>query len=294
MDIVESQHHMFHTSDIEQTLAAMDAIGIAGAVVDEYWHHSGSVPMPAHALPQGLYRPFLAGAELASSLHPTRFCHLLRVHVEDPLLASVVQLARAHPGLRALRCDANSKLHLQMFGDGEYADLFRVAADNALPVFALTYHHPHLIARYLRDFPGLPIIIDHCGLVASPDEFDKVLRLAEFPNAYLKWGHARMIFGRGEWPYAHLANPLRQAFDAFGAERIMWSSDSSMVATGESWAETLFYLRDSALGRSQHEQESILGRTARALLDWPAVDAPHPRQAEFDAIEAEYRHGPYH
>ena len=36
---------MFHTLGIEQSLAAMDAIGIAGAVVDEYWRHDGAVPM---------------------------------------------------------------------------------------------------------------------------------------------------------------------------------------------------------------------------------------------------------
>lgn len=292
MDIVDSQHHMFHIMGIEQSLAAMDAIGISGAVVDEYWHHEDVIPMPAHILPGGIYRPVLAGAKLASSLHPGRFCHLLRLHPEDPMLASVVRLERSHPGLRALRCDASTKPQLRKMGEGGYSELFSVAAEQGLPVFVLTYHHPELIERYLHQFPSLSIIIDHCGLVADGRQFDSVLRLAEFPNAYLKWGHARMIFGRGDWPYQHLAAPLRAACDAFGAERIMWAGDSSVVTTGESWAETLFYLRDAALGLSSHEQEWILGRTVRTVLDWPKIDVPNPRQAELEAIEAEYRHDP--
>ena len=277
---------------IEQSLAAMDSIGIAGAVVDEYWRHDGAVPMPAHVLPGGNYRPFVAGAELASSLHPRRFCHLLRLHAEDSELESIVRLARAHPGLRALRCDASNLAQLKKFSDGEYSRLFAVAAKHGLPVFVLTYHHAHLLERYLQEFPSLPLIIDHCGLIADPSQFDTVLRLGKFPNAYLKWGHARMIFGRGHWPYPHLAKPLRQAIDAFGANRIMWAGDSSVIATGESWAETLFYLRDAQLGLTGAEQEWMLGRTVRTLLDWPALDEPHPRQQEFAAIEAEYRHGP--
>jgi predicted TIM-barrel fold metal-dependent hydrolase len=101
-----------------------------------------------------------------------------------------------------------------------------------------------------------------------------------------------MIFGRGEYPFAHLAEPLRRAIDAFGAERVMWSGDSTVITTGESWAENLFYLRDSALGLSLDEQAWVLGRTVRTVLQWPAIVTPHPRQAEFEAIEAEYRHGP--
>lgn len=292
MDIVESQHHMFHIMGIEQSLAAMDAIGISGAVVDEYWHHRDGVPMPAHILGGGIYRPFVAGAELASSLHPDRFCHSLRIHPEDPMLATVVQIARAHPGLRALRCDASNKPQQRQLADGAYADLFTAAADQGLPVFVLVYHHPELIARYLEQFPSVAIIIDHCGLVADGERFDAVLRLAEFPNAYLKWGHARMIFGRGPWPYEHLTGPMRQACGAFGAERIMWAGDSSVVTTGESWAETLFYLRDKALGLSLDEQEWILGRTVRTVLNWPRIEVQNPRQRELEAIEAEYRHGP--
>ncbi len=292
MDIVDSQHHMFHCMDIEQSLAAMDALGISGAVVDEFWHGATGAPEPCHRLSGGDYRPYAPGAERASALHPRRFCHLLRVRQQDPDAATMIRLARAHPGLKALRCDASTKDDVRLFADGAYDDIFAAAADTGLPVFVLTYDRPALIERYLTAFPSVPMILDHCGFMADARDYEIVLRLARYPNAFLKWCHARMIFGRGEWPYHHLAAPLRRAIDAFGAERILWASDSSMVTTGESWAEMLFYLRDSGCGLSAEEREWILGRATRTVLNWPAVAADNPRAAEFAAIEEEYRRGP--
>jgi hypothetical protein len=48
----------------------------------------------------------------------------------------------------------------------------------------------------------------------------------------------------------------------------MWAGDHSTVV-GHSWAELLFYLRDSPQ-LSAPEKEQILGGTVRRLLGWPA------------------------
>ena len=63
---------------------------------------------------------------------------------------------------------------------------------------------------------------------------------------------------------------LRQATDAFGAERIMWASDDTVARdhNGDAWAECLYDLLD-AEQLSRPEKEWILGGAARTILDWP-------------------------
>jgi predicted TIM-barrel fold metal-dependent hydrolase len=131
-----------------------------------------------------------------------------------------------------------------------------------------------LVERYLRRFPRLAVIVDHCGMPwqgGDAEALDEVLALAAYPNAALKWSHAQDIFGVTDYPYDGLSPFLRRAIDAFGAERIMWASDHTSIK-GQSWAELLFCLRDSP-HLSQVEKELILGGTVRRVLAWPKAPA---------------------
>jgi predicted TIM-barrel fold metal-dependent hydrolase len=77
-----------------------------------------------------------------------------------------------------------------------------------------------------------------------------------------------MLLTEADYPYADLLPLLRQAIDAFGAERIMWASDYTIARAenGNSWAQCLHYLVDSgALSRT--EKEWILGGSVRRLLE---------------------------
>lgn len=79
--------------------------------------------------------------------------------------------------------------------------------------------------------------------------------------------HAPTHFGAAGYPNV-VAHPfLRQALDAFGAERVMWSADITHNATGETWAELLFAVIENPDLRAE-EREWLLGKTARKWLDW--------------------------
>lgn len=51
MDIVDAQIHAFYTVGEAETLAAMNALGIQGAVIDELWADQPIGSMPTVALP---------------------------------------------------------------------------------------------------------------------------------------------------------------------------------------------------------------------------------------------------
>lgn len=57
--------------------------------------------------------------------------------------------------------------------------------------------------------------------------FDKVLELARYNNVVLKWSHASDNFEVPVYPGDMLTPTLKDAIEAFGADRIMWASDYS-------------------------------------------------------------------
>ena len=78
-------------------------------------------------------------------------------------------------------------------------------------------------------------------------------------------GGSMTIGDTGLVPEVHF--DLRQAVDAFGAERVMWASDFSVNQRGECWADLLY----GVLGcpeLSTNEKEWVLGKSLRTWLDW--------------------------
>jgi len=286
MDIVDAQIHI-GPGKIDEALAAMDALGIRAAIIDEYWFR-GAWNEPKHDLPGGAYRVVAPTAELAAQLHPDRFSYLLRVHPADPEVASVIRQVRDAPGGRALRVDPGmTRDTARSFAEGGYDHLFAAAGDAGLPVFVFNPDQPEAFARMAAKYPQTRIVVDHCGMFSNSMRatiggglpeldrdaqhflFDRILELARFPNIALKWGHATAMFDTPAWPGEGLWPVMRRAIGALGAERIFWASDFSVNQRGESWAQLLFgQLADPGL--SEAERELVFGGALRKMLDWPA------------------------
>ena len=286
MNIVDAQVHM-GPGRIDEMLAAMDAVGVAAIVIDEYWVATMRGD-PQHVLANGAARPVSPTAELASQLHPRRFSYLQKVARDDPDLAAFVRISRDAPGCRALRISPGmSPAEGDAFASGGYDHVLAASAEAGLPIFVFAPDRSSAFARAAEAFPGLRIIIDHCGIYSnsmrtgfaglpalSGEEqlamFGEVCALARYPNLALKWGHASGHFATPAWPGEQLWPILRRAIGGFGAERVMWASDHSVNQRGESWAELLF----GVLGNpdlTQVEREWVLGKALRTWLDWPAV-----------------------
>jgi L-fuconolactonase len=284
MEIVDAQIH-FGPGGIAETLAAMDALGISAALVDEYWLRAFANE-PHHALAGGVQRPVAPTAELAAQLHPGRFSYLLRLHRADPEYAAIVRQMRDAPHCRALRIDPGlSPAERAGFGAGAYDHIAAAAADAGMPLFVFCPDSPDAFARLAAKFPSLRIIADHCGLYANSMRtsfaqlpalgeaeqlalFNRVLALAEHANVALKWSHASAMFDRAAWPGDGLWPILRKAVDAFGADRVMWASDFSVNQRGESWGQLLYgTLACDTL--SQGELAQVMGGALREWVGWP-------------------------
>ena len=163
--------------------------------------------------------------------------------------------------------------------------LWRTAARLGLPVScagsAQTFSDP-AFADLIAALPGLPIVLEHLGALARPDEDEataaarrRVFDLARFPNVMMK------ITGLGE--FARRATPvdndfsfvrpipdyLTRAYAAFGPTRLMWGSDYPPVSGREGYTNALrLPLAELARipGCGDAERDHVFGGTARSVF----------------------------
>lgn len=277
MDIVDAQVHFNRFGSLESGLAAMDATGVQALLYDEYWEFDGqSRILPGYELPNGAFRHVFPLAEAAALLHPERFAYLVRFDRRDPDLDALIGTVGTMPQRKALRVVPWTPEGFQQFGEGADDPVFEAAQRHSVPVFVLLPGRTGLLHRYLRKFPDLPVIVDHCGVELQPGRlhddrlsgFGEVLALAQYPNVSLKWTHAPRLSG-GPYPYPDVLAMLLRVVEAFGKERVMWGSDTTQTVGHHSWAESLYYIRDTP-ELSDDEKRWILGGSLRKVLNWPA------------------------
>ncbi|MBQ9953944.1 MAG: amidohydrolase [Eggerthellaceae bacterium] len=286
LDVVDTQVHI-GPGGIQEMLGAMKAVGVKSVLLDEYWFVD-MTGKPYVVLENEEIRPILPTAEVAALTYPESFAYLRRIKRRDPEAVSLVRQVADSPYGKAIRLDVGlNPLEVMQLGEGGFDHILAAAQECGLPVFIYASDYPEVIEGVANRFPNLKIIIDHCGVfsgfmreqewtVVQPCSweehlamYDKVLALAKYPNVALKWSHASEIFAGAAYPGDTLVPYLRKAIDAFGSERVMWASDHSALMTGETWAETLFGVKGVA-GLTDEEKANVLGKTARAWLNWPA------------------------
>ena len=304
MEIVDAQVHLnqlvpdWRTAELDSVIATgiqtMDAVGVTAALIAESRGFDARMrPALGPELPNGAIRAEFPFSERAVSGHPQRFGYLVRIDLKDPELDRIVSEVRTKPGALCMRIvpipDTGEVASLER---GEFDPLFAAAEQHGVPVFAWLPARSHLLVPYLRKFPKLQFILDHCGVGVAPPhtgqiaptlassmtptlagrvaELEQVLDLAQYPNIALKWCHAPSLLSGEPYPYPDLMPLLRRAIDAFGVARVMWASDytQARAETGTSWAHTLYYLLH-ADGLSETEKEWLLGRSVRTALRWP-------------------------
>lgn len=297
MDILDSQAHLGPGGAAEM-VKAMDALGIASVLIDEWWMGTPGHPYYPVGKNGEAIRTTSPTTELACWQYPGRFAFLVRADRRDPDLRAVLKFWRDNPNVKALRTSPGmSRAEIAAFAAGDEDPIFACAAELDLPIFVQINGNVALLDRYAAKFPSVKIIICHTGMRPGPvlakifgqmeglpdsDEhwakvgaepmdqsWAKVLRAADNPNVALKWAHTGAMFDAGGYPNLAARPYLKQAIAAYGAERIMWASDISANQTGESWAELIFAVRENP-ELSDGEKALILGGTARKWLNWPA------------------------
>ncbi len=120
------------------------------------------------------------------------------------------------------------------------------------------------LAAILGEVPGLSVVVDHLGAIASdsgpPDHgVDALLeKVARYEGVNVKF--TAIPLGRLHAAGIDAGPVLRRVMDLFGAERMMWGSD--VTQSPGSYAELVELGQRAVRGLGSAEQEQLLGGTA--------------------------------
>ena len=127
------------------------------------------------------------------------------------------------------------------------------------------------INRMCAKFPQTKVVIDHMarlgmnGPIRDPD-VSALCDLARHDHVYVKVS-AFYALGKKQYPYQDLADMIRRLRDAYGADRLMWGSDSPFqVENGHTYAGSIELVRDRLDFLTSDDRKWMLGKTAEKVF----------------------------
>jgi L-fuconolactonase len=277
-DWTKESKEVQHRIMTELAIAYLDAVGVHGVVL----FPGGDASEAAWA---------------ASSL-PERFTYVPPVTPDTPDIDNVVSSAKkSHDtglvGLRAIIGWPLDGTEVRRLQAGKWDPIFAACERHQVPLFVFITGALSQLVGVVSRYPNLKLIVDHLGLRQPPldnaedppfKSMAQLLDLAKFPNVYVKLCGLPAL-SKEPYPYKDVLPQLRRIVDAFGADRLMWASDTTRFAGRISigrfqnprtlgpypgkhtYAESLHFIRDSEV-LTLPEKEAILGGTVRAVLGW--------------------------
>lgn len=129
-------------------------------------------------------------------------------------------------------------------------------------------HHAPEIGELIAKVPQAIVILDHLGRagMGTDADFQGVLALAEHPKCYIKLSGVRYS-SKTDYPYLDAKRYIRPAYEAFGADRMIWGGLGKTIEELEMNLRMLDQLLDFA---PESDRAKVRGLTAQRLFDFKA------------------------
>ena len=248
----------------DQMVAAMDAVGVDGAVL---------------VSPFSMYRYDASYALEVYAAHPSRFRLVKPVDPTDLAVADTIADWAATKGTVGVRVMLRDELSSDPADPG-LNRVMSAAARHSLPVNLMCWGRLEQAGQLAARNPDTQLVIDHLGLQqpfeppppAQPfAELPKVLALAAHPNIAIKISGACTL-SHEPFPYKDIWDPLGHIFDAFGLGRCMWGTDwtrAVALLTYEQGVEA-FHVTDRL---SNTDRALLMGETLARVYNWSPSNA---------------------
>jgi predicted TIM-barrel fold metal-dependent hydrolase len=152
-------------------------------------------------------------------------------------------------------------------------------AEKLKAVFNFFISTPQLprLEEMIRQFPAVPVVIDHLARIdlkaADPQtEFQKLLNLARYPSVYVKVSELSVLSPSAEYPWKDTYPWVRQMYDAFGPDRMLWGTGfpgaTRAQAGRPSLSEEMALIRTEIPFFNDADREKILGNNAARLWNF--------------------------
>jgi L-fuconolactonase len=243
----------------DQMVAAMDAVGVDGAVL---------------VSPFSMYRYDASYALEVFAAHPRRFRLVKPVDPTDPRVTDTIADWAATKGTVGIR------VFLRDTASTDPADpaINRVLAEagrHSLPVNLACTGRLEQAGQLAARNPNTKLVIDHLGLPQPHEppppaepfaDLPKLLAMAAHDNVAVKISGACTL-SHEPFPYKDIWDPLVRIFDAFGFDRCMWGTDWTRAVGLLTYKQGVdaFRITDRL---SASDRATLMGDTLARIYNW--------------------------
>ncbi len=251
--------HGLESASGEEMVAAMDSVGVDGAIMVSSFN---------------LYRYDPSYALSVYAAYPDRFRVVTPVDATDPNIDDVVARWAATKGAVGIRIILREGMPMDPADPG-LNRAFAAAARHGLPVNFLCWGRLDLGTELVRRNPDTVIVIDHLGLLqpykppipADPwAELPSLLALAAYDNVRVKISGA-CTMSHEPFPYNDIWGPVLRIIDAFGLDRCMWGTDWTRTIGLLTYEQGVAPFRETNR-LSDSDRARLMGGTLEKVYKW--------------------------
>jgi L-fuconolactonase len=243
----------------DQMVAAMDAVGVDGAVL---------------VSPFSMYGYDANYALEVRAKHPGKFGLVKPVDPSDPAVAATIAEWAAIDGTIGVRIMMRDTVSTDPADPG-INRVLAAAGQHSLAVNLLCWGRLEQAGQLAARNPSTQIVIDHLGLQQPFEppapaeawaELPKVLALAAHDNIAIKISGACTL-SHEKFPYRDIWDPLGRIFDAFDMGRCMWGTDWTRAVGLLTYKEGVeaFRVTDRL---SDGDRAALMGGTLTKIYGW--------------------------
>ena len=243
----------------DQMVAAMDAVGVDGAVL---------------VSPFSMYRYDASYAKEVYAAHPDRFRLVKPVDPTDPAVLETIADWASTNGTVGIRVFLRDDVSTDP-ADPAINRVLATAAQRSLPVNLACTGRLDQAGQLAARNPNTRLVIDHLGLPQPHEppppadpfaELPKLLALAAHDNVAVKISGACTL-SHDPFPYKDLWDPLGRVFEVFGFDRCMWGTDWTRAVGLLTYEQGV-----EAIGVTDRLSDSdralLMGKTLQRVYNW--------------------------
>ncbi|HEX4230560.1 MAG TPA: amidohydrolase family protein [Bryobacteraceae bacterium] len=249
----ETKHPPDFDATPEMLLGLMRANGVSKTVIIQVIHYLWDNRYLAHVLKQ----------------YPDYFHGVARVNPESPDAPDDLSRLVEEQGFRGVRISPSAGADGDWIRRPLMPPLWRRCEDLrvAMTVLAPVTRMPD-VEKLVAQFPGLNVVIDHmadCPL-GHPELLAKLTALARYPKVFVKVSHTWSL-SKLPYPYLDAQMQVKQLYDVFGPQRLMWGTDWPIDIPYCGYAKALAMVRDEMKFLNADDKHWMLSKTIERV--WP-------------------------
>ena len=249
----ENERPPAEDATVEQLMEKMDAHGTEKTVLVQVMHYRWDNRYAGDCMVR----------------YPDKFEGVCRVNPESPTAADDLSYWVGEYGFRGVRLSPAVGPAGDWFTSEDLDPLWRRTRDLKVPMCILTRVErlPDL-ERWIQRYEGVQVCVDHMAWppVDRPEELEKLLRLAQYPEVYVKVSGTWAI-SEEDYPYRDTHETVRRIYDTFGPKRLMWGTDWPLVERKCGYTGALDMVRKEFDFLNDTDREWLLAKTVLRL--WP-------------------------